>query len=193
MPCLHLLSGVCHLWTFSNIFSSETAGRIKSNFIWNLYGLGERKLVRGVELTWPRWPPCPYMVKTHQKSFSPEPPGWLPWNLVCSIGELGSIIVCSNDDPRMTMTYFIPKINFYYLRFYMKKSKMVIHRVSWSQIAYRASMGWGKKVCLNGPGHMAKMAAMPIYGKNPSKIFLQNQWADCLETWYVAFETGGPS
>ena len=24
----------------------------------------------------------------------------------------------------------------------------------------------GTKVCLNGPGHMTKMAAMPIYGKN---------------------------
>ena len=24
----------------------------------------------------------------------------------------------------------------------------------------------GMKVCINGPGHMTKMAAMPIYGKN---------------------------
>ena len=24
---------------------------------------------------------------------------------------------------------------------------------------------------INNPGHMTKMAAMPIYGKNPSKIF----------------------
>ena len=29
----------------------------------------------------------------------------------------------------------------------------------------------GTKVCLRGPGHLIKMAAMPIYGKNPSKIF----------------------
>ena len=27
------------------------------------------------------------------------------------------------------------------------------------------------KVCLGGIGHMTKMAAMPIYGKNASKIF----------------------
>ena len=27
----------------------------------------------------------------------------------------------------------------------------------------------GKKVCSNGPGHMTKMAAMPIYGKNLKK------------------------
>ena len=24
---------------------------------------------------------------------------------------------------------------------------------------------------INNPGHMTKMAAMPLYGKNPSKIF----------------------
>ena len=29
----------------------------------------------------------------------------------------------------------------------------------------------GTKVYINGPCHMTKMAAMPIYGKNPSKIF----------------------
>ena len=29
----------------------------------------------------------------------------------------------------------------------------------------------GTKVYINGPGHMTKMAAMPINGKNPSKIF----------------------
>ena len=28
------------------------------------------------------------------------------------------------------------------------------------------------KICKHDPGHMTKMAAMPIYGKNPSKIFL---------------------
>ena len=27
----------------------------------------------------------------------------------------------------------------------------------------------GKKVYINGPGHMTKMAAMPIYGKNLKK------------------------
>ena len=29
----------------------------------------------------------------------------------------------------------------------------------------------GTKVYINGPGHMTKMAATPIYGKNPLKIF----------------------
>ena len=38
----------------------------------------------------------------------------------------------------------------------------------------------GTKVCINGPGHMTKMAATPIYGKNPSKIF---------SSWYLASGT----
>ena len=29
-------------------------------------------------------------------------------------------------------------------------------------------MGWGTKVCSNGPGHMTKKAAMPIYGTVPT-------------------------
>ena len=48
----------------------------------------------------------------------------------------------------------------------------------------------GTKVYINGPGHMTKMAAMPIYGKNLSKnLLLQNRRADFHETWYVASGT----
>ena len=36
-------------------------------------------------------------------------------------------------------------------------------------------------------GHMTKMAATPIYGKKPFKNLHQNQEADDLGTWYVAF------
>ena len=38
------------------------------------------------------------------------------------------------------------------------------HWANQSQIPCGAS--YGRKVCSNGPGHMTKMAAMPIYGKN---------------------------
>ena len=40
-----------------------------------------------------------------------------------------------------------------------------------SRILYEASIGRGTNVYINNPGHMTKMAAMSIYGKNPSKIF----------------------
>ena len=36
---------------------------------------------------------------------------------------------------------------------------------------------------------MTKMAAMPIYGKTPSKIYFQNWQVDFHETWYVALGT----
>ena len=45
----------------------------------------------------------------------------------------------------------------------------------------------GTKVCSNGPGHMTKIAAMPIYDRNLKKsLLLQNQKADDLETWNAA-------
>ena len=35
-----------------------------TNFIWSLLRLGEWKIAKMVAVHWPRWPPCPYMVKT---------------------------------------------------------------------------------------------------------------------------------
>ena len=45
-------------------------GQLKPNFIWSLYGMGERKFVQMVQVTWPRWPPCPYMIKILKNFFS---------------------------------------------------------------------------------------------------------------------------
>ena len=44
----------------------------------------------------------------------------------------------------------------------------------------------GTKVYSNGPGHMTKTAAMPIYVKNLKNLLLLNQKADDLESWYVS-------
>ena len=44
----------------------------------------------------------------------------------------------------------------------------------------------GMKVCSNGPGHMTKMATMPIYIVKALKNLLQNHKTDDLETWYAA-------
>ena len=93
------------VYHFQRSSSPKPLGLSKPKFIWSLTGMGERKFVHGVWVTWPRWPPCPYIVKTLQKSSSPEPKGHWPCGLVCSIGD-GPIIVCSNDDPRLTLTYF---------------------------------------------------------------------------------------
>ena len=44
----------------------------------------------------------------------------------------------------------------------------------------------GTIVCSNGPGHMTKMATIPIYGENLKKSSSLEPKADELETWHVA-------
>ena len=41
------------------------------------------------------------------------------------------------------------------------------------EVKFHVEPPWdgGMKVCICSPGHMTEMAAMPIYGKNPSKLF----------------------
>ena len=39
-------------------------GQCCSNFMWSLLRLGEQKIAKMVAIHGPRWPPCPYMVKT---------------------------------------------------------------------------------------------------------------------------------
>ena len=46
------------------------------------------------------------------------------------------------------------------------------------------------KIYRHDAGHMTKMAAMPLYGKNPSKIFFSGtDGPDFHETWYVTSGT----
>ena len=62
------------------------------------------------------------MVKTFQKSSSPEPAGRFPRNLVCTIQP---IIVCSNDDTGVTLTYFTARSNLVTYVFQWEKVKRV--------------------------------------------------------------------
>ena len=56
------------------------------------------------------------------------------------------------------------------------------------KVKFHMALLWdvGTKVCSNGPGHMIKVVAMPIYGKNLKKnLLLRNQKAD-LDSWYAS-------
>ena len=55
------------------------------------------------------------------------------------------------------------------------------------KVKFHMELLWvgGTKVCSNGPGHMTKMAAMPIYAKRIKKLLLRNKKADDFETWYA--------
>ena len=46
------------------------------------------------------------------------------------------------------------------------------------------------KIYKNDAGHMTKMAAMPIYGKNPSN-FLRNYCVDLNQTLYESYQVQG--
>ena len=64
------------------------------------------------------------MVKTLQKS-SPEPAGQFPRKLGMKHWGLLPIIVCSNDDPGVTLTYFTARSNLVTQAFLWKKVKTV--------------------------------------------------------------------
>ena len=46
------------------------------------------------------------------------------------------------------------------------------------------------KVCINGQGHMTKMAIMAINSKTFKNLLLQNQKAYDFETWHEASGNG---
>ena len=52
------------------------------------------------------------------------------------------------------------------------------------KVKFHMELLWngGTNVCSNGPGHMTKMAAMSIYGKNLKNRLIRNQKADDLKT-----------
>ena len=60
-------------------------------------------------------------------------------------------------------------------------------KADWSQISNPRDEG--TKICSNGPGHMTKMPALHIYGKNIKNQLIWNQKADDLESWYAASGT----
>ena len=49
---------------FHTSFTEKPLGRLKPNLMWILHWMGELKFVQLDQVTWPRRPPCPYMVKT---------------------------------------------------------------------------------------------------------------------------------
>ena len=53
---------VTHIQSY-NLYFSETAGWFLTNFPWKLIG-ESWKFILISWFTWPRWQPCPYMVKT---------------------------------------------------------------------------------------------------------------------------------
>ena len=107
------------LLAFSNIFSSETTG---PNFIWSLLGTGKWKFVKTVQVTWPRWSPCQYMVKTLKIFFSrTKRLMTLKFGMQHQMHEYYQVY--ANYVPGLTMTYFKARSNLLPYAFVWEKGK----------------------------------------------------------------------
>ena len=216
-------SKVTQIQHFQTSFPDKPLGRLKPNFMWSFNGIGERKFIQMVQVTWPRWPPCPYMVKTwkilflwNQKADDLESlyaasgtrvlPGsckwWLGWTWpILRPGQIWSPMllygkkVKTMDFSEIIVVYDIKvgrcsQLNEYMKLYEYQRSRSLIDlgpNLSdsfflnlFSSITTRRIEAkcheeplWnrGMKACSNGPGHMTKMAAMPIYGKNHLRCF----------------------
>ena len=88
----------------------------------------------------------------------------MPFGLLVSspepLGSQGEVIVYpSSRRPSVVRPFVRPPF-----------SKIFSSETAWP-IKVEPPWEGGTKVYINGPGHITKMAATPIYGKNPSKTF----------------------
>ena len=67
---LHLYGLHAFVWEKCREFQMTSplkpVGQCCSNFMWSLLGAGEQKNAKTVVVYWPRWLPCPYMIKTFE-------------------------------------------------------------------------------------------------------------------------------
>ena len=100
-------------------------GWLKPNFIWSLLGTGERKSVQTVQVTWPRWPPCPYILKTVKKIFFSGIKRPMTLKLSMQHWVLKFYQICSNNDPGLSLTYFMARSDLFPCAFVLEKGKTI--------------------------------------------------------------------
>ena len=129
----------------------EPLGQFCSNFIWSLLRVGERKIAKMVAVRWPRWPPCPYIVKTFKNLLlqNRECLGAAPLQESSGTGGLPTLL---NKLSYVDIWPFYRKVKFASLCICMGKSvqnfKQLLFRSPWAnfaQISYGASLGRGNK------------------------------------------------
>ena len=86
--------------------------------------MGERKFVQLVQVTLPRWPPCPYMIKPLKIFFS-RTKRPMTLNLDMQHQVLEYYQVYSNDDSGLTLTYFTTRSKLVSYAFVWEKGKIM--------------------------------------------------------------------
>ena len=93
---------------FQTTSPQKPLGQLKPNFLWSLHWSEKQQFLRMVTVTWPRWPPCPYMVKTFknlllQNRTTDDLESWY--------AALGTQVlqIPSNDDLTLTFDLFMQR------------------------------------------------------------------------------------
>ena len=141
-----------------------------------------------VLITWPRLPPCPYMIKTlknlllwNQKADDLE-----NWYAASDTRVLPSLFKCMNMWWFMTTqgqdhssTFVQGHLDSTFSNFFSSKNTRPF------EARFHMEPPWdGMKNCANVPGHITKVASRPMVN-----LLLRNQEADDLEAWYAASGT----
>ena len=140
-------------------------------------------------VTWPRWQPCPYMVKTLQKSSSPEQMADFheTWYVASGTPAHSSLFKWW---PLSDLDLFYSKVKFGYLGFSIGKSEncWFFQNICslWPETNWKKEHMWVLKV---------KVISWPlskvIYIQNLTLAFLRNHWANQSQILYVSFQVQG--
>ena len=102
-------------------FSQILQSQLEPNFIWKLMGAWEWKFIQMSTVTWLRWPPCPYMLKTFK-------------NLLLQnqlTDGLGTWFVALGTWVLLRMFKWWPWVDLDLFYGKVKYGKLLIHRISW--------------------------------------------------------------
>ena len=169
-------------WEFEMTSPLKPLGQCCSNFMWSLLRLGERKIAKMVPVHWPRWPPCPYMVKIfknlllqkrrclgaeslHKSSGMGDLPKLLKWWAYIDVWpfysevKFASLCICMGTIHLYGKTW----------EFETSSPLKPLGQCCSNFIGSLLRL-WKRKIAkmVTGqcPTPLTKMAAMPIYGKN---------------------------
>ena len=118
------------------------------------------------------------MVKTLQKTSSPEPADWFPWNIKWW--------------PLVDLDLFYGKVKFGNILFYRKKWKQWIFQKPLQPEALKLAdadnqLSWWRYVSIVGQGHFLTLA-QAIYIWKLKLVLLRNNWPIFNQILYVSFQ-----